>query len=150
MNTHPGSFKVIRDGEGQQFTVMGAKSSYKATAEDTRGAYSLAMETTPPHSGLPLHVHHREDEAMYILEGEYEIQCGDQTIRATKGTFVFLPKGVPNRFENVTDALGSYIYITSPGGFERFMDQMSKAAAGDPFEMSKVSEIFQNHGIEMK
>ena len=80
---------------------MGAKSMYKATAEDTRGAYSLAIETTPPHSGLPLHIHHREDEAMYILEGEYEIQCGDRTIRATKGTFVFLPRGIPNRFENV-------------------------------------------------
>jgi len=150
MNTHPGSFKVIRDGEGQQFTVMGAKSSYKATAEDTRGAYSLAIETTPPHSGLPLHVHHREDEAMYILEGEYEIQCGDRTIHATKGTFVFLPRDVPNRFENVTDAPGSYIYITSPGGFETFMDQMSKATAGDSVDMNKAPAIFRNHGIEMK
>jgi len=48
---------------------MGATMSYKATADDTGGAYSLAIETTPPHGGLPLHVHHREDEAMYILEG---------------------------------------------------------------------------------
>ena len=43
----------------------------------------LAIEVTPPHGGLPLHVHHQEDEAMYILEGEYEIQCGDQAFRAT-------------------------------------------------------------------
>jgi mannose-6-phosphate isomerase-like protein (cupin superfamily) len=150
MNTHEGSFKVVRDGEGRQFTVMSAKSTYKATVEDTRGAYSLAIETTPAHNGLPLHVHHREDEAMYILDGEYEIQCGDRTIRATKGTFVFLPRDVPNRFENVTDAPGSYIYITSPGGFEAFMDQMSKAAAGDLVDTSKVFEIFRNHGIEMK
>jgi hypothetical protein len=50
----------------------------------------------------------------------------------------------------VTDAPGSYIYITSPGGFETFMAQMSKAAAGDPFDMSKVPEIFRDHGIEMK
>ena len=104
MNAHEGSFKVVRDGESREFTVMGAKSSYKATAADTGGAYSLAIETTPPHSGLPLHVHHREDEAMYILEGEYEIQCGDRTIHAARGAFVFLPRGVPNRFENVTDA----------------------------------------------
>jgi mannose-6-phosphate isomerase-like protein (cupin superfamily) len=150
MNADKGSFKVVRDGQGRQFTVMGAKSMYMAIAEDTRGAYSLAIETTPPHSGLPLHVHHRQDEAMYILEGEYEIQCGDQTVRATKGTFVFLPRGVPNRFENVADAPGSYIYITSPGGFETFMAQMSKAAAGDPPDMTKVPEIFRDHGIEMK
>ena len=87
---------------------------------------------------------------MDILGGEYEIQCGDRTIRATKGTFVFLPSGVPNRFENVTDTPGSCIYITSPGGFETFMDQMSKATAGYPVDMSKVPEIFRNHGIEMK
>jgi len=124
---------------------MGAKSMYKATAEDTRGAYSLAIETTPPHSGLPLHVHHRENEAMYILEGEYQIECGDQTIHASKGTFVFLPREVPNRFENVTDAPGSYIYITSPGGFEAFMYQMSNAEAGGSVDMSKVPEIFRNH-----
>jgi mannose-6-phosphate isomerase-like protein (cupin superfamily) len=150
MNADEGSFKVVRDGQCRQFTVMGAKSMYMAIAEDTRGAYSLAIETTPPHSGLPLHVHHRQDEAMYILEGEYEIQCGDQTVRATKGTFVFLPRGVPNRFENVADAPSSYIYITSPGGFETFMAQMSKAAPGDPPDMTKVPEIFRDHGIEMK
>jgi len=74
---------------------------------------------------------------MYILEGEYEIQCADRTTRASKGTFVFLPRGVPNRSENVTDTPGSYIYITSPGGFETFMDQMSKATTGDPVHMSK-------------
>ena len=60
---------VIQPNEGRQFNVMGATISYKATADDTGGAYSLAIETTPPHGGLPLHVHHREDEAMYILEG---------------------------------------------------------------------------------
>ena len=45
---------------------------------------------------------------------------------------------------------GSYIYIASPGGLEKFMDQMSKAAAGDQSDMSKVAEIFRNHGIETK
>jgi mannose-6-phosphate isomerase-like protein (cupin superfamily) len=75
--------RVVQPGEGLQYNVMGAMMTYKATAHDTRGAYSLAIEVTPPHGGLPLHVHHQEDEAMYILEGEYEIQCGDQAFRAT-------------------------------------------------------------------
>jgi uncharacterized cupin superfamily protein len=39
---------------------------------------------------LPLlHTHHKEDEALYVLEGEYEIPCGDQTVRAKPGSFVF-------------------------------------------------------------
>lgn len=75
--------KVVQPSEGLQYNVMGAIMTYKTTAQDTRGAYSLAIEVTPPHGGLPLHVHHQEDEAMYVLKGEYEIQCGDQAFRAT-------------------------------------------------------------------
>jgi hypothetical protein len=46
--------KVVQPGEGLQYNVMGAIMTYKATAQDTRGAYSLAIEVTPPHGGLPL------------------------------------------------------------------------------------------------
>ena len=95
--------RVVQPGEGLQYNVMGAMMTYKATAQDTRGAYSLAIEVTPPHGGLPLHLHHQEDEAMYVLEGEYEIQCGDQAFRATAGTFVFLPKDIANRYQNLGD-----------------------------------------------
>ena len=100
--------RVVQPGEGLQYNVMGAMMTYKATAQDTRGAYSLAIEVTPPHGGLPLHVHHQEDEAMYVLEGEYEIQCGDQAFRATAGTFVFLPKDIANRYQNLGDEPGKF------------------------------------------
>lgn len=149
MQTHERSLKVVRDGEGRQFTVMGATATYKATAEDTGGAYSLSVDITPPHGGVPLHVHNREDEAMYIIEGEYEIQCGDRTVRVTKGAFVFLPKGVPNRFENATDAPARHIHITSPGGFERFMEQMALIASDGPPDKDKMREVLRKHEIEM-
>ena len=84
--------RVVQPGEGLQYNVMGAMMTYKATAQDTRGTYSLAIEVTPPHGGLPLHVHHQEDEAMYVLEGEYEIQCGDQAFRATAGHWFSFPR----------------------------------------------------------
>jgi mannose-6-phosphate isomerase-like protein (cupin superfamily) len=70
MQTKGRSLKVIQASEGLHFNVMGAMMTYKATVEDTGAAYSLAVEVTPPNGGLPLHVRHREDEAMYILEGE--------------------------------------------------------------------------------
>ena len=60
--------RIVKPGEGRHFNVMGATMTYMATAEDTGGAYSLAMETTPPHGGLPLHVHAREDEAMVCFD----------------------------------------------------------------------------------
>lgn len=149
MDKHERSIKVVTDGEGRQFMALGSTTIFKATAEDTGGAYSLSIDTTPPHGGLPLHMHHREDEAMYILEGEYEIQCGDRTVRVTKGAFVFLPRGVPNRFENVTDAPASFLYITSPGGFERFMEEMALVASGGPPDVDKIGEVLRKNEIEM-
>lgn len=121
---------------------------YKATAEDTGGAFSLALETTAPHSGLPLHVHHHEDEAMYILEGQYEIQCGGEVFPATDGAFVFLPKGVPNRYQNIADTPGRFLHITSPGGFEKLVEQISLVAVRGPSDMEKIKENSRQHGVE--
>jgi len=143
-----GSLKVVRDNEGLHFNVMGSMMTYKATVEDTGAAYSLAVEVTPALGGLPLHVHHREDEAMYILEGEYEIECGDNVFRATAGTFVFLPRDVPNRYQNVCDAPGKFLYITSPGGFEKLVEQTSLLAIGGPPDMQKVKETVHKYGVE--
>ena len=148
MQTKGRSLKVVRASEGLHFNVLGAMMTYKATVEDTGAAYSLAVEVTPPHGGLPLHVHHREDEAMYILEGEYEIQCGDDVFRATAGTFVFLPRDVPNRYQNVGDAPGRFLYITSPGGFEKLVEQTSLLAIGAPPDMQKIKETAHKYGVE--
>ena len=148
MQTKGRSLKVVRASEGLHLNVMGAMMTYKATVEDTGAAYSLAVEVTPPHGGLPLHVHHREDEAMYILEGEYEIQCGDDVFRATAGTFVFLPRDVPNRYQNVGDTPGRFLYITSPGGFEKLVEQTSLLAIGAPPDMQKIKETGLKYGVE--
>ncbi len=149
MDIHKNSFKVFHSGEGSELNVMDAKTVYKATAKDTGGAYSLSVDITPPQGGLPLHVHHREDEAMFILDGEYEIQCGDQTVRVTKGAFVFLPRGIPNRFKNVTDAAASYLYITSPGGFETFMEEMEKIASSGGTDFERMKALLQKNEIEI-
>ena len=148
MNTPDRSHKVIGAGAGRSFSVMDSMMSYKVTAEDTGGAYSLAVEITPPRGGLPLHVHHREDEAMYILEGEYEIQCGEQVFRATADTFVFLPKDIPNRYQNLGDTPGKFIHITSPGGFEQLVERTSKICESGPPDMQQVKEAAGHYGVE--
>jgi mannose-6-phosphate isomerase-like protein (cupin superfamily) len=142
------SAKFLRAGEGVRIAVMGAQMTYKATAQDTGGAYSLALEVTPPHGGLPLHIHHRENEAMYILEGEYEIQCGDHVFRATAGAFIFLPRDIPNCYRNLGDTPGQFLYITSPGGSEQLVEETGRLTSGGPPDMQKIKAVAQKHGIE--
>ena len=140
--------KVLRSDEGSHFNVFGSAVTYKATAEDTAGGFSLAVEITPPRGGIPSHIHHREDEAMYILEGEYEIECGDQAFRATAGTFVLLPRDVSNGYRNVGDAPGKFLHITSPGGFEEVVRKTSLLMSSGNPDMQKAKEVARDHGID--
>jgi mannose-6-phosphate isomerase-like protein (cupin superfamily) len=71
---------IVHAAEGKPINVMGVEFVYKATANDTGGLYAFTEGVVPPHRGAPLHVHHREDEAFYVLEGEFEIECACKSL----------------------------------------------------------------------
>ncbi len=79
-----------------QIPTAGELMTFKASGEDTGGAYSLTDSVVPPGGGPPLHIHHREDEAFWVLEGELEVTVGETTFRAGAGSFVHLPKATPH------------------------------------------------------
>jgi mannose-6-phosphate isomerase-like protein (cupin superfamily) len=56
--------------------VVDELMTFKASGEDTGGAYALTDSVVPPGGGPPPHIHHREDEAFWVLEGELEVMVG--------------------------------------------------------------------------
>ena len=70
---------VVRPGEGKTFR-WGPKGTVRiiAGASTTDGSFSIVESTEPPGSGAPLHVHHGEAEAFYILDGAVQLTCGDE------------------------------------------------------------------------
>ena len=92
---------VLGPGEGTHLDVLGDFITLLISGKETNGAFTVLSETSPPGGGAPLHTHHKEDEALYVLAGDYEIQCGDQTVRAGPGSFVFAPRGIPHKLTNV-------------------------------------------------
>ena len=86
---------------GGSVWLAGELYTSKVVSEDTGGAFALAEAITPPEGGPPPHVHHREDEAFYVLEGELEFMTEDGTIRAGAGSFVHVPKGTLHTYKNV-------------------------------------------------
>src|SRR5512139_867599 len=81
----------------RRVTVLGGiKIVYLATSEDTGGAYSLFEITTPPGQGPPPHVHTREDESFYVLDGVYNLQVGEQSFTANRGWFGIGPRNIPH------------------------------------------------------
>jgi mannose-6-phosphate isomerase-like protein (cupin superfamily) len=76
---------LVPSGEGKKLWVTDELVTFKASGEDTGGAYSLADSMVPPQGGPPPHIHHREDEAFWALEGELEISVGGNRFRAGAG-----------------------------------------------------------------
>src|SRR5688500_2319099 len=70
----------------------------KATGADTGGQMAIIEVTEPPSAVAPLHVHHREDEAFWILDGDVTFEVGRMTIAAAAGDYAFSPRDVPHRY----------------------------------------------------
>ena len=85
----------------------------KASQPSTGGA--LSVFETCVGAGPPLHVHDREDECFYILDGELSIRCGGDAFGAAAGSFVLLPRGRPHRFW-AADRPARLLLIAVPGG----------------------------------
>ncbi len=107
-------------GEGEAVWVVGDLITLKLTSEDTGGAFSLFEGLVPPGGGPPPHIHQREDESFYVLEGEFEILVGENTIPTGAGSCVHVPSGTLHTFKNVGISPGRLFGIATPGGMEQF------------------------------
>jgi quercetin dioxygenase-like cupin family protein len=121
---------ALAPGEGSAIWFLQNRMVLKATGESTGGAFGLVESLIAPGAAPPMHVHHAEDEAFYVLEGELTFQCGDRTARATAGSFVFLPRGVPHGFVVESDTPVRMLTLLVPGGGERIFVEAGRPAEG--------------------
>jgi mannose-6-phosphate isomerase-like protein (cupin superfamily) len=125
MGNRPPGFAL--DAEAGERLVFGDVTVLiRASAETTRGAFTLIEEVSPM-VDTPLHVHAREDEMFYVLEGEHVVRCGDEEFRLGPGGVVFLPRGIPHSQRRVVPGEGRLLILTSPAGFEGFFRQLAAA-----------------------
>jgi quercetin dioxygenase-like cupin family protein len=104
------------------FWWQGSLMTIKARSEETGGALGLVEGSFYGGFGPPLHVHHREDEAFYVLEGEIRFRQGDDEFVAGPGTWVWGPRGVPHAFKVEPGGARALVVVT-PGGFERMFEE---------------------------
>src|SRR5437660_2247160 len=90
-----------------------------ATSEDTNGKYALWEAIVPPGGGPPPHVHSREEEGYYILEGEITFAIGDQRLVASTGMFANMPVGTPHSFKNESSRPARMLISVAPAGLEQ-------------------------------
>jgi quercetin dioxygenase-like cupin family protein len=118
---------AIRKEEGEARWWFGALAEIKTTAADTGGQMTIVEVTEHPGAEAPLHVHHRDDEGFWILEGEVTFEVGDTTIEASAGDYVFGPRDIPHRF-TAGDRGCRMLFIMVPGGMEDLIRATSEPA----------------------
>jgi mannose-6-phosphate isomerase-like protein (cupin superfamily) len=98
----------------------------RVSSEDSGGAMAV-MEEVPPMVDTPLHVHSREDELFYIVEGEHIVTVGNREHRLGPGAAIFAPRGVPHAQRRVEPGVGRELVVFIPGGFEQFFRDLAEA-----------------------
>lgn len=118
------------------------------TLADSQGAMTITDSVSPPKSGPPMHIHHGEDEAFFILSGEVEFSVGGTRLRKGPGEAAFVPRGVEHTFTVVGDKPCRHLVILTPGGFEGFFAEMAEGQFRILEDMEQVQDSAKRHSLE--
>ena len=147
----------VGPGEGRLLWVLGELVTRKVASEQTGGAYSLFEVVSQPQDGPPPHIQHREDEAFYVLEGEYEFLVEGRTLRMPAGSLLYVPKGNLHAHKNVGEGTSRMLVSQTPGGLhERFFEELGGPAkdtlspvSEEPPNVQRIGTIAAKYGIEI-
>jgi mannose-6-phosphate isomerase-like protein (cupin superfamily) len=123
---------VLRSpGEGRTVAVVGDVYRFLATGDETEGKYALFEALIPPGGGPPPHVHSREEEGFYVLEGEITFTVGEEQVVAGPGTFANMPIGSRHTFRNESGRPARMLISIAPAGLEQmFLEVGTEIAPG--------------------
>ncbi|MBS0341448.1 MAG: cupin domain-containing protein [Proteobacteria bacterium] len=143
---------VIRapsEGTGtEEITLAGQPMVFLVTGEHSRHT-SMFEWTVPAGFATGLHVHRVQEEAFYMLEGECEWRVGDRVVRATPGTYLFVPPGVAHNIANPGDRPARVLMTVSPPGHEHYFRKLAELTArGQPRDANAIGELRARHDTD--
>ena len=119
-------------GEGLSVdNPVGGVLTFKATSDQSGGGLTAIDTVAAPGEGPPLHVHRDEDEFIYILEGTFKVKLADELVEAAPGSFVFIPRGTPHTWQNISHAPARFFAGVMPAAiaFEEFFTRYAQLPA---------------------
>jgi mannose-6-phosphate isomerase-like protein (cupin superfamily) len=101
-----------------------------------------------PYRGAPLHVHHEQDEWLYILAGEFVAEVDGKRMRLKPGDSLLMPMKVPHRWSVAQEQHCGAIHLYSPAGLME-MDWSPVAQDTDPKNQEARKAEFERHGLTL-
>jgi len=140
---------VIGAADGKFHDLGGLGVRFMAWAEQTGGGFSLVEHPIAPRAlCAPLHRHSNEDEYSFVVEGRMGAQLGDDVVVAEVGDFVFKPRHQWHTFWNAGDEPARILEVISPGGFERYFDDLAELLKSSDFSLEQIGELGARYGLE--
>jgi quercetin dioxygenase-like cupin family protein len=141
----------------RRIAVVGDIYSLLLTGEDTGGAACLIDATIPPGGGPAPHLHTREDEIFYILEGEVTFDIAGKTTVVRPGTSIYAPRNQRHRFHNASTKPARMLMTITPAGLEQmFLEVAQPVPAGattvpppTPDQIAAVMSAAPRYGITL-
>jgi quercetin dioxygenase-like cupin family protein len=124
--------------QSQQFLDCRARILAGGAADAPFGL--VEMSEVPAGSASPLHVHHRDDEGFYVIDGEVTLHLPGDALRLGPGDYAVAPRGVPHAYR-VGDRPARWL-VTSTGGFERFVAAVGELGAPDPAQLAATAAAY--------
>ena len=150
--TTPSLQPYVNTREDSAFRFLGLPTLMRSTSETTNGAFGLMEHwSMPPGFASPYHVHHLEDEAFYVLEGEMAFVCDGKWIKGRPGTYIFGPREIPHGFKVIGAIPARMLLLCSPAGFERFVLEMGEdlTSPAAPPDMAKLVALAAKYKIDI-
>jgi quercetin dioxygenase-like cupin family protein len=154
--TNRATLRIAR--QGRTVAVVGDVYRFLATGEDTDGRYAMWEAIVPSGGGPPLHVHSREEEGFFIIEGEVTFTIDGERVVAKAGTFANMPVGIPHSFKNESSQTAKMLISVAPAGLEQMFfecgvplaEGATTASPPTKEEIERFVAIAPSFGIELK
>lgn len=139
----PGEGDTVQIPDGRQFL-------FKAVSADTHGAYSLGEFVLPPAGTVLPHLHRENEEAFYVIEGEFTVDVGEEKVIARPGCFILIPRGTVHRLHNAGTTPARLVMVISPGGMEQMYGEIGQAlsARDGATDRSTIQSIREKYRTE--
>lgn len=139
--------KIVRDNEGTKLHVLGNPQWHKVVGADTGEQIFEWIDDVKPGSGIPPHVHTKEDEIFRVLQGEVELMVDGKATVLKAGDMAFAPKNIPHAWKVIGDQNAKMWVSAFPSGMEHMFHELDALPPGPP-DLQKVAAICATYGIE--
>jgi len=142
-----GKEKIVKADEGTQLHVLGNPQWHKVVGADTGNQVFEWIDDVTPGSGIPPHIHTKEDEIFRVLQGEVELMIDGKVTILSEGDMAFAPKNLVHSWKVVGTTNAKMWVSAFPSGMEHMFKELHHMPPGPP-DLANVAAICETYGIE--